>query len=294
MSIGDGRALSFVDALCNSFSPARRSAWEAAIAGQSLALKICSEGEDDFAEPKAMVARLDELGIDTVVIAASDIHQHATPFQVSSIMARYKEVAGLAAEFPGRFAALWSIEPQLGAAGVARLEEVLTQSWVVGAYLHTHSFDRPFDHADLYPFYAACLRAGVPMVMQAGASGGNMPSACGRPIGIDRPAIYFPDLPFVLSHTGWPWVDEALAMAQKFANVSLTTASWPPRRWPENLLRFVAREGATKLLFATNFPTVGHRQALGQVGALGLPQEVLDRLLGDNARQLFTRLGTLV
>ncbi len=40
------------------------------------------------------------------------------------------------------------------------------------------------------------------MAMQAGTSGGLMPSECGRPIGIDRPAIYFRDTNFLLSHTG--------------------------------------------------------------------------------------------
>jgi len=287
----DGRPAGVIDALCNSFLPERRQAWEESIAGQGLSIKIRSDPDDSFAEPQAMVTRMDELGIETVVVAAADVHAHPTPFQVSSVMARYGEAADQATAFPGRFAALWSIEPHLGAPGVKRLEEVLEQPWVVGAYLHTHSFDRPFDHADLYPFYAACLRAGVPMVMQAGASGGNMPSACGRPVGIDRPALYFPELSFVLSHTGWPWEAEALAMAQKHANVFMSTASWPPRRWPDNLVRFASGPGSTKVLFATNFPTVGHRQALGQIGAVGLPEEALDQLLCANARRVFSRLG---
>ena len=100
--------------------------------------------------------------------------------------------------------------------------------WVVGCYLHVHSFDRPFDHPDYYPFYALCGEVGVPMAMQAGTSGGLMPSECGRPIGIDRPAIYFRDTNFLLSHTGWPWVDETIAMALKFPNVYLGTGAYPP------------------------------------------------------------------
>ena len=81
--------------------------------------------------------------------------------------------------------------------------------------------DDPFDHPDHYPYYALCHRYSVPMVMQAGTSGGRLPSRCGDPMGIDRPAIYFPDVSFVLSHTGWPWVDEAVAMALKFANLTV-------------------------------------------------------------------------
>ena len=183
---------------------------------------------------------MDELGIATLTLVASDVHHHGTAFDVSTVTARWEEAEELARRFPGRFVALWGIEPQRGLAGVRRADEALAQPWVVGAYLHTHSFDRPFDHADLYPFYALCARHGVPMMMQAGTSGGRMPSECGKPIGIDRPAIYFPDVPFVLSHTGWPWVTEAVAMALKFSNVYLGTGSYPPAHWPGELVEFLA------------------------------------------------------
>jgi predicted TIM-barrel fold metal-dependent hydrolase len=43
-------------------------------------------------------------------------------------------------------------------------------------------------------------------------------------------------------------------------------------------------------MFATNFPTVGHRHALAQVGELKLPSEVEADLLGGTARRVFTRL----
>jgi predicted TIM-barrel fold metal-dependent hydrolase len=153
-----------------------------------------------------------------------------------------------------------------------------------------HSWDRPFDHADYYPFYALCGERGVPAVMQAGTSGGLMASECGRPIGIDRPAIYFRETSFVLSHTGWPWVDEAVAMALKFPNVYLGTAAYPPVHWPPPLVEFLRRPGRSKMLFGTNFPTVGHRHALSQIDGLGLSEEAKAGLLGGNARGIFTRL----
>jgi uncharacterized protein len=279
-----------VDTLCNAFLPERQQAWDAAVAGQGLPLKVRRDPADSFATAEEMVRRMDELGIATLTLVASDLHPHGTAFDVSSVTARWEEAEELSHRFPGRFAALWGIEPQLGLAGVRRADEALSQPWVVGAYLHTHSFDRPFDHADHYPFYALCARHDVPMVMQAGASGGRLPSECGKPIGIDRPAIYFPDVPFVLSHTGWPWVSEAVAMALKFSNVYLGTASFPPAHWPSELVEFLRRPGRRKVVFATNFPTVGHRHALAQLDDLGLSDEVRSLLLEENARSIFTRL----
>ena len=258
--------------------------------GQGLPLKVRRDGQDSFTTAEEMVRRMDELGIATLMLVASDVHHHGTAFDVSTVTVRWEEAEELARRFAGRFVALWGIEPQRGLAGVRRADEALSQPWVVGAYLHTHSFDRPFDHADLYPFYALCARHGVPMTMQAGTSGGRMPSECGKPIGIDRPAIYFPDVPFVLSHTGWPWVTEAVAMALKFSNVYLGTGSYPPAHWPRELVEFLRRPGRRKVVFATNFPTVGHRHALAQLDDLALPDDVRALLLEDNARSIFTRL----
>jgi predicted TIM-barrel fold metal-dependent hydrolase len=43
-------------------------------------------------------------------------------------------------------------------------------------------------------------------------------------------------------------------------------------------------------MFATNFPTVGHRHALAQVAELALPPDIEAALLGATARRVFTRL----
>ena len=122
--------------------------------------------------------------------------------------------------------------------------------------------------------------------MQTGVSGGRMPSECAKPITIDRAALYFRDVPFVLSHTGWPWVDEAIAMARTNPNVFVGTASYPPRHWPAPLTDFLA---SGKVVWGTNFPTVGHRQALSQLRELALDQHV--PRLDATARRVFGRLG---
>jgi predicted TIM-barrel fold metal-dependent hydrolase len=158
-------------------------------------------------------------------------------------------------------------------------------------WIHTHSWDRRFDHPDYYPYYALAADLDVPVAMQAGTSGGLMASECGQPIGIDRPAMYFPDTRFVLSHTGWPWVAECVAMALKFPNVFLGTGAYPPRHWDPAVVSFIKGPGRRKVLFGSNFPTVGHTKALEQVAELGLDDETRSALLGGTARRVFTRLG---
>jgi predicted TIM-barrel fold metal-dependent hydrolase len=277
-----------IDYLSHAFTPDRRAVWAKAVGDQGVPLRIVKEAADDFAEPAEMVERMDRLGIATILLPTGDLGPHP---EYDVVTTRWEEAEKFVAEFPGRFAATAVINPGLGMADVARVRARMADEWVVGLWLHTHSWDRRFDHADLYPYYALATEFDVPVAMQAGTSGGLFPSECGQPIGIDRPALYFPDTRFVLSHTGWPWVDEAVAMALKFPNVYLGTAAYPPRHWDPAVVQFVRGPGRHKVLFGTNFPTVGHAKALAQVDELGFDHATKRSLLGDTARRVFTRLG---
>ncbi len=278
-----------IDTWCNAFTPDREAVWRASLADQAVPLRLRGAERDGFAEPEEMAARMDELGVATLVLPTCDLPPGASARDFESVACRPDEVAGFARAHPGRFAAAWSVDPREGMAGVEVAARALDAPETVALHVHTHSFDLRLDAPDYYPFYALAAERGVPVVMQAGSSGGLMPSECGRPIGIDRPALYFPRLHFVLSHTGWPWVEEAVAMALKFPNVHLGCATWPPRRWPAAFLDFVRGPGRGKVLFGSGFPLVAHSEALAQLRELGLG-DALAALLEDNARHLFARL----
>lgn len=279
-----------VDYLCNAFLPEYADRWDAAIAAQGIPVKVRRDPGDGFTDPATLVARMDELGIATVCVVVGDPQRHVGAFDFSALTFRPDRAAALVAEHPGRFAALWCVDVGAGMAGVDRARAQAAEPWVVGLYNHVHSWDRPFDHADLYPHYALAADLDLPVVMQSGTSGGLVPSECGRPIGIDRPAIYFPGVRFLLSHTGWPWTEEAVAMALKFPNVFLGTAAYPPRHWSPAVIDFLRGPGRDKVVFGTNFPTVGHAHALGQVDELDLAPATRAALLGGTARRVFPRL----
>lgn len=282
-----------IDYLCNAFTPDRLAVWDGALAASGVQVKVRRVEGDSFAEPEEMIERMDELGIDTLVLPTGDLGRHGKldPYDFEHIAARWEEMEKLAGRWPGRFAALALIDPENGMAGVHEMRARLAEPWVVGCYLHTHSFDRRIDHADYYPYYALGAELDVPIAMQAGTSGGLMASECGRPISIDRAALYFRDTRFLLSHLGWPWVDEAVAMTLKFPNVYLGTGAYPPRHWAGTVTDFLRGPGRSKMVFGTNFPTVGHRHALNQVDELGLDADVERALLGETARRVFTRLA---
>jgi predicted TIM-barrel fold metal-dependent hydrolase len=267
--------------------------WDAALEAQGIPLKVRRDPEDSFCDAETMIARMDEIGMSTLILPACDLPAHAGVWDYESFAMRLEEVEALASKYPGRLVAEWSIDPAHGIAGVERAREVCANPWVVAIHYHTHSFDRRFDHADYYPYYTLAAELDLPVVMQAGSSGGRHPSECGVPIGIDRPAIYFPDTDFVLSHTGAPWVDEAVAMALKFSNVYIGSASLPPKRWHPALVDFANGPGRKKVMFGTSFPTVGHRHMLSQIDSIGLSEEAIANFQGGTARRVFKRLAGL-
>ena len=275
-----------VDYWCNAFLPDRLPRWKESILEQGVPLKIEREG-DTFVAATEMLERMDAIGMQTLVLPVSDLPDDADALDFETFAWRIEEIEELHAMAPERFVGQWSINPGEAMEGVERAAEALSTEWCRGLHIHTHSFDRRFDDADYYPFYALASDEEVPVVMQAGTSGGLFPSECGRPVGIDRPALFFSGVDFVLSHTGWPWVDEAVAMAMKFPNVYLGTATFPPKRWPAAVLDFARGIGRRKLLFGTGFPLVGHTQGLGQLRELGLSEEATLGIAGENARDVF-------
>ncbi|MDC1295427.1 amidohydrolase family protein [Myxococcota bacterium] len=281
-----------IDSWTNSFLPDRQALWDASLEAQGVPIKLRRDEQDSFCDVEAMVARMDEIGMASLILPVCDLPAHAGITDYEGFATRVDEMDAMSAAHPGRFVGQCSIDPREGSKGLDRAREMAAKPWIVALHTHTHSFDLSFDHADYYPFYALAHELGLPFVMQAGTSGGRLPSACGHPIGIDRPAIYFPQVNFVLSHTGWPWVDEAVAMALKFSNVYLGTASLPPKRWHASLVDFIRGPGRRKTMFGTSFPTVGHRHALAQLEALDLDPEIAAAVMGGNARNVFTRLST--
>ena len=280
-----------IDYWCNRFFPEQADVWNAALGATGIAVKVRTDNADSFCDADTMVARMDELGVAVLILPVAHRPVHPEPTDYELVAAQPEDLDRLVEDYPGRFLGQWSIDPGTGMAGVAEAAAMLEQPWCVGLHTHTHSFDRRFDHADYYPYYALCATHDVPFVMQAGTSGGLMPSECGVPIGIDRPALYFPGVRFVLSHTGWPWVAECIAMALKFPNVYLGTSVYPPRHWSAELVGFMNRAGRRKCLWGTGFPTVGHRHALGQLHEVELGDDARGNLLGGTARRVFTRLG---
>jgi predicted TIM-barrel fold metal-dependent hydrolase len=205
-----------------------------------------------------------------------------------------EEVHEVARRLPGRVYGLFGVNPHDALRGVRHLEKAVREYGFVGIHVHPHGFDLGPEHAFYFPYYAKCVELGVPAVFSMGHTLSFMPSENGRPMRLDRVALYFPELTIVCTYTGWPWVEEAIALVSKHPNAYLGTSGYAPRYWKPEMVHFVNSWGQDKVLWGSDFPLVKHPEALAQIDALDLRLQAKEKLLFKNAERVFNyaRSGT--
>ena len=228
---------------------------------------------------------LDDADVDVVLIPSAKMASFDTSQLIWDV--QEEDVVAVAEAMPGRIKGLVGINPREGMRGVRRLEHWVGTGHFIGAHLHAYGFGLPVNHRRFYPFYAKCVELGVPVVMQVGHSAERMPSEMGRPILLDDIALDFPELTIIGAHTGWPWVEELLAMAWKHRNVYVGTSAHHPRYWDPNMVRFANSRGKGKVLFGTDYPVMDHRDALSAIAGLPLKDEARELVVGGAARAVF-------
>lgn len=235
--------------------------------------------------PAELVAEMDRLGISRTCVPAFQLYSYKQKRLLWDFSS--EDVAALIEQAPGRLFGLAGINPLKKMEGVRDLRRSVEELGFVGAHLHPYGFGHDLDDRVFYPFYAACEELGVPVLFQSGHSAERMPSRHGRPLLIDDVALYFPELKLVLGHTGWPWCEEALAMAWKHPNVYIAMTAHAPKYWDASLVRFLDSRGRGKVMWGTDFPVVTHADALEQVRELGLKPKSETALLHDVAQAVF-------
>lgn len=104
--------------------------------------------------------------------------------------------------------------------------------------------------------YEECLRRRMPVVFEQDHRHAAAKLEFARPMLLDEVAREFPDLRLVVSHFGFPWVQEAVVLLGKHANVFADVAGLLPHPWVSyNALMTAYEYGVMdKLLFASDFP----------------------------------------
>lgn len=146
--------------------------------------------------------------------------------------------------------------------------------------------------------YNECVSRGLPIVFDQHHDNAAAKMEFARPMLIDEVAREFPDLRIVISHMGYPWIDETVVLLAKHTCVYADIAGLHHRQWLSyNALMTALEYGVMdKLLFASDFP---HRSPAECIEALysinqvshgttlrSIPREQLRGIVERNALKL--------
>lgn len=245
-------------------------------------------------EPVLTVAELldmmDENDIEKAFLIAAK--RGSKYFGFSDLAVPYELVHEVVQEYPDRFYGLAGIDPWEGMEGVRALEAAVEEMGFIGAHLYPHWFYMKPDHRKYYPFYAKCAELDVPIQMQVGHCLDYLEDhpthrSVGRPILLDTIACDFPELKLIGIHTGYPWVEEMISVAQKHENVYIGSDAYAPSHWKDEFVDFIDSWGSDKVLFGTDFPVIGMERARREIDDLDIRPESKRKLLRENAQRVY-------
>lgn len=228
---------------------------------------------------EATIATMDEAGVDKMLISAWEAPRNT--------MISDQEVANFVAKAPDRLVGVGSVNISKPMEAVAEIRRCVREYGFKAIRVLPWLWEVPPTDRRFYPIYVACIEEGVPFCTQIGHTGPLMPSEVGRPIYLDQVALDFPDLVIVGGHIGYPWTEEAVAVATKHQNVYIDTSAYTVKRYPPELVRYMQGHGASKVMFGTNYPMITPEKALRGLEDIALSEESKVAFLGGNAARVF-------
>ena len=158
------------------------------------------------------------------------------------------------------------------------------------AWFHPISFGLRPDDRRCYPLYTKCLELGIPVGMQVGHSAEPLTSEPGHPMCADNIAIEFPDLTIVLTHTGYPWIDEWCSMIWRHPDVYGMISAYMPSGLEPATLKFVdSPRGRDKVLWGSH--GFGMTRWKEEFLALPISDDTKRKVLRDNPLKVFKLQG---
>lgn len=229
-----------------------------------------------------VVADLDAHGVVKAVITGRDCE---TTYGAKS---NNDSVIDFVKKFPQKFFGFVGLDPHKGMKAVYELRSAITDLGMHGAAVDPYLAQIYANDAKYYPIYAKCCELEVPIVFTTGPAT-LVPNAIidhVAPRYIDFVARDFPDLKIVISHGGYPWVNEAIIVAQRNRNVFIELSEYEFSPMAEAYVQAANTMIGDKILYASAHPFVDFRQALKTYRELNFTPEVRGKIMYGNAAKL--------
>ena len=230
-----------------------------------------------------MVIEMDEIGVEYVFMDQMKMwsrHHSCLLGEISIEM-----IADIVKESGGRVIGGAGYNPFRIKESLDEIERAVKDYGVKYIWAHPITWGLAFNDKKMYPLYIKAIELKIPVCMQTGHSAEPLPSEPGHPMYADEVALDFPDLTLVLTHTGWPWIDEWVSMVWKYPNVYGNIGAYYPSALDPTLVRFMDGRGRDKVLWATN--GLGLTRCKKEFLELPIRDENKRKILRENAIKVF-------
>lgn len=162
----------------------------------------------------------------------------------------------------------------------------LKASGIKGIKFHPEYQWFDVDDERMFPIYEKAAELGLIMIFHAGADIGFPPPYHCMPERLRNVVRSFPDAKIVAAHMGgydsWNEVERFLVGESLYFDTSFSLHKMDR----EQFMRIGYMHGFERLLFATDSPWGSQHDELERLGKMGLPDEILEAILGGNAAKL--------
>jgi predicted TIM-barrel fold metal-dependent hydrolase len=231
---------------------------------------------------EAIAAGLEARGVVRCVVTGRDAEStYGSPSNNDSVLA-------FARAYPNLFTGDWGVDPHKKSAAVRELTHAVRELGMAGASIDPYLAHLRPDAALYYPIYAKCVELGIPVVITT-APPPETPGALidyADPRHIDRVAGDFPELTIVISHGGYPFVNEAIYVTARNANVYMDISEYEESIHAPLYVEAIKSSLEDKLLFASAHPFIEQEDALAAYRKMPLSPEQLHKVMYANAAKI--------
>jgi predicted TIM-barrel fold metal-dependent hydrolase len=229
-----------------------------------------------------IVADLDDRNVEIAVITGRDCET------TYGVPANNKSVLEFCAAYPDKFIGFYGLDPHKGMEAVRELDNAVKNLGMKGAAIDPYLAKIYPNDAKYYPIYSKCCELNVPIIFTTGPAtlvqGAVMDHVAPRYI--DFVACDFPELKIVISHGGYPWVNEAIFVTQRNANVYLEVSEFELSPQSEAYIEAAKSIIPDQFIFASAHPFVEQKDALKIYKDLPFSKKDRKRIMYTNARRL--------
>jgi len=229
-----------------------------------------------------VVADLNRYDVQTAVITGRDCE---TTYGAKS---NNDSVIEFASKHPEKFIGFVGLDPHKGMKAIEELKVSVNELGMKGAAVDPYLAQIYANDAKYYPIYSKCCELDIPIVFTTGPATLVPNSIIDHvaPRYIDFVARDFPELKIVISHGGYPWVNEAINVVQRNRNVYIDLSEYEFSPMSEAYIQAANTMIPDKILYASAHPFVDFKQALKTYESLPFNPDVRQKIMYDNAAKL--------